>query len=120
MKAFRPGIYETCEKAVFEACPDESFDYAVMEHAQGVVVVPMNAYWNDAGGFAALWEVSEQDGSGNAFIGDVKSVDTKNSLVFDEGRLVRTMGVEGLVIVNTKDTVPVVNKDEFQKSKRNR
>lgn len=134
LKAFRPDIYEACEKAVqvqnndmdfvrvdkeaFEACPDESVDYAVMEHTKDAVVVPMAANWNDVGGFAALWEVSEQDENGNAFIGDVKSVDTKNTLVFGEDKLVTTVGVEDLVIVNTKDAVLVAHKDESQKVKQ--
>ncbi|ESP95114.1 mannose-1-phosphate guanylyltransferase/mannose-6-phosphate isomerase [Pseudoalteromonas luteoviolacea] len=133
LKAFRPDIYSACEKAVevqnsdmefvrvdkdaFEACPDESIDYAVMEHTQDAVVVPMDAGWNDVGGFAALWEVSEKDENGNAFIGDVKSVDTKNTLVFGEDKLVSTVGVEDLVIVNTKDAVLVAHKNESQKVK---
>ncbi|MBQ4838279.1 MULTISPECIES: mannose-1-phosphate guanylyltransferase/mannose-6-phosphate isomerase [Pseudoalteromonas] len=133
LKAFRPDIYSACEKAVevqnsdmdfvrvdkaaFEACPDESIDYAVMEHTKDAVVVPMDAGWNDVGGFAALWEVSEKDENGNAFIGDVKSVDTKNTLVFGEDKLVSTVGVEDLVIVNTKDAVLVAHKNESQKVK---
>ncbi|EHY1013760.1 TPA: mannose-1-phosphate guanylyltransferase/mannose-6-phosphate isomerase [Vibrio vulnificus] len=133
LKAYRPDIYEACEKAVqvqnndmdfvrvdkdaFEVCPDESVDYAVMEHTQDAVVVPMNANWNDVGGFAALWEVSDQDENGNAFVGDVKSVDTKNTLVFAKDKLVTTVGVEDLVIVNTKDAVLVAHKDESQKVK---
>ncbi|EGR0072336.1 mannose-1-phosphate guanylyltransferase/mannose-6-phosphate isomerase [Vibrio vulnificus] len=134
LKAFRPDIYEACKKAIqiqnndmdfvrvdkdaFEACPDESVDYAVMEHTKDAVVVPMDASWNDVGSFAALWEVSERDENGNAFIGDVKSVDTKNTLVFGEDKLVTTVGVEDLVIVNTKDAVLVAHKDESQKVKQ--
>ena len=130
LKAFRPDIYEACEKAIkvqsndldfirvdkteFEACPDESIDYAVMEHTKDAVVVPMDAGWSDVGGFAALWEVSEQDANGNAFKGDVKAVDTKNTLVFGEDKLVATVGVKDLIIVNTKDAVLVAHKDKSQ------
>jgi len=133
LKAFRPDIYESCEKAIksqnndldfirvdkiaFEACPDESIDYAVMEKTKDAVVVPMDAGWSDVGGFAALWEVSAKDGNGNAFTGDVKAVDTKNTLVFGEDKLVATVGVEDLVIVNTKDAVLVAHKNESQKVK---
>jgi mannose-1-phosphate guanylyltransferase len=133
LKAFRPDIYAACEKAIqvqnddmdfirvdkaaFKACPDESIDYAVMEHTQDAVVVPMEAGWSDVGGFAALWEVSEQDENGNAFKGDVKAVDTKNTLVFGEDKLVATVGVEDLVIVNTKDAVLVAHKDKSQEVK---
>ncbi|KDC54838.1 MULTISPECIES: mannose-1-phosphate guanylyltransferase/mannose-6-phosphate isomerase [unclassified Pseudoalteromonas] len=130
LKTFRPDIYEACEKAIkiqsndldfirvdkteFEACPDESIDYAVMEHTKDAVVVPMDAGWSDVGGFAALWEVSARDENGNAFKGDVKAVDTKNTLVFGEDKLVATVGVENLVIVNTKDAVLVAHKDQSQ------
>lgn len=133
LKAYRPDIYDACEqamqvqnddmdfvrvdKAAFEACPDESVDYAVMEHTKDAVVVPMDAGWSDVGGFAALWEVSEHDENGNAFSGDVKAVDTKNTLVFGEDKLVATVGVEDLVIVNTKDAILVAHKDESQKVK---
>ncbi|WP_352283725.1 mannose-1-phosphate guanylyltransferase/mannose-6-phosphate isomerase [Pseudoalteromonas sp. Q18-MNA-CIBAN-0097] len=133
LKAFRPDIYAACEKsmqiqnddmdfvrvdkAAFEACPDESVDYAVMEHTKDAVVVAMDAGWSDVGGFAALWEVSKQDENGNAFTGDVKAVDTKNTLVFGEDKLVATVGVEDLVIVNTKDAVLVAHKNESQKVK---
>ncbi|GHY15078.1 mannose-1-phosphate guanylyltransferase/mannose-6-phosphate isomerase [Vibrio cholerae] len=130
LKAYRPDIYSACElamraqnndidfiridKPAFEACPDDSIDYAVMEHTNDAVVVPMDAGWSDVGGFAALWEVSAKDDDGNVFNGDVKSVDTKNTLVFGGNKLVTTVGVEDLVIVNTKDAVLVAHKDQSQ------
>jgi len=133
LKAFRPDIYAACGKAMqnqsndldfirvdkelFEACPDESVDYAVMEHTKDAIVVPMDAGWSDVGGFAALWEISPKDRNGNAFSGDVKAIDTKNTLVFGEDKLVATVGVEDLVIVNTKDAVLVAHKNESQKVK---
>ena len=133
LNAFRPDIYDACEKAMqlqnndmdfvrvdkaaFELCPDESIDYAVMEQTNDAVVVPMDAGWSDVGGFSALWEVSAQDENGNAFKGDVKAVDTKNTLVFGEDKLVATVGVEGLVIVNTKDAILVAHKDKSQQVK---
>ena len=133
LKTHRPDIYNACEKSMqnqnndldfirvenesFEACPEESIDYAVMEQTKDAVVVPIDAGWSDVGGFAALWEVSEQDENGNVFKGDVKAVDTKNTLVFGEDKLVATVGVEDLVIVNTKDAVLVAHKNESQKVK---
>lgn len=130
LKSYRPDIYAACElamqvqnndrdfiridKAAFEACPDDSIDYAVMEHTKDAVVVPMDAGWSDVGGFAALWEISAKDADGNVFNGDVKSVDTKNTLVFGSNKLVTTVGVEDLVIVNTKDAVLVAHKDQSQ------
>jgi len=135
LKQHNPEIYNACVKAMqvqnpdmdfvrvdkeaFEACPDDSIDYAVMEPlcAQNngdVVVVPMDAGWNDVGGFAALLEVSEQDEDGNVFTGDVESVNTQNTLVMSDDKLVTTVGVKDLVIINTKDAVLVAHKDEAQ------
>ena len=130
LKEFRPDILSVCEKAIkvqssdmdfmridegaFIECPDESIDYAVMEQTNDAIVIPMDAKWNDIGGFSALWEVSPKDNNGNAFTGDVKSVNTKNSLVFSEDKLVTTVGIEDLVIINTKDTVLVAKKSESQ------
>lgn len=133
LKAFRPDIYKACEKAIrvqdndlefirvdkaaFEACPDESIDYAVMEHTEHAVVVPMDAGWSDVGGFSALWDVAEKDENGNAFEGDVVSVDTGNCLVRGDEKLIATVGVQDLVIVNTKDAILVAHKDKAQEVK---
>jgi len=138
LKDFRPDIYTACQQsmqgqavdndfvrvdvAAFTACPDESIDYAVMEplckQANGdVVVVPLDAGWNDIGGYSALWQVSDQDDQGNVFKGDVKAVDTKNSLIMGEDRLIATVGVEDLVIVDTKDALLVAHKDKAQEVK---
>lgn len=133
LKNCRPDIYSACalamqvqnndsdfiriDKAAFEVCPDDSIDYAVMEHTKDAVVVPMDAGWSDVGGFAALWEVLGKDADGNVFNGDVKAVDTKNTLVFGGNKLVTTVGVENLVIINTKDAVLVAQKDQSQQVK---
>jgi len=135
LKAHNPVIYKSCLKAMevqnsdmdfvrvdkeaFMACPDDSIDYAVMEPlcAQNngdVVVVPMDAGWNDVGGFSALLDVSYQDDNGNSFSGDVEAVNTQNSLVITEDKLVATVGVKDLVIINTKDAVLVAHKNEAQ------
>ena len=139
LNTFNPDIVTACSKAMaqqthdmdfvridkdaFMQCPDDSIDYAVMEplcqseNANDVVVVPMDAGWNDVGGFDALWQVSEKDNEGNAFQGDVKSVGTKNSLVISQDKLVATIGVEDLVIINTKDAVLVAHKNQAQNVK---
>lgn len=134
LKQHRPDIYEACKQAItveendldfiridkkiFETCPDDSIDYAVMEKTSQAVVVPMDADWNDVGGFAALWEVTEKDPQGNALDGDVICIDTKNTLVEAGEKLIATVGVEDLVIVNTKDAVLVAHKDKTQDVKK--
>lgn len=127
LKQYRGDIYTACEKAMagehkdldfvrldeaaFAACPDDSIDYAVMEQTDEAVVVPLDCGWSDVGGFAALWKVSEKDADGNACRGDVSQVASKNCLVLGEDRLVATIGIEDLVVVDTKDTVLVAHRD---------
>ncbi|MCG9697104.1 mannose-1-phosphate guanylyltransferase/mannose-6-phosphate isomerase [Shewanella sp. Isolate11] len=133
LEKFRPDIYAACKNSIqvqkcdldfirvdrvaFEACPDQSIDYAVMEHTHDAVVIPLDAGWSDVGGFPALLEVSPQDENGNAFKGDVKAVDTKNTLVVSEDKLVATIGLEDLIIVNTKDAVLVAHQEKAQEVK---
>ncbi|MDF2155709.1 mannose-1-phosphate guanylyltransferase/mannose-6-phosphate isomerase [Vibrio sp. CAU 1672] len=98
----------------FMACPDDSVDYAVMEKTDKAVVVPMDANWSDVGSWSALWEVSNKDASGNALRGDVLIENTSNSYVYSQNKLVATVGVEDLVVVETKDAVLVAHKDKVQ------
>lgn len=107
------------KKAAFEACPDNSIDYAIMEplsrdEPQSVVVVPLAAGWNDVGGFAALWQVSGKDEQGNCHQGDVWSQNSQNCYVRSEQQLVATVGVQDLVVISTKDAVLVAHKDQAQ------
>ena len=134
LKAFRPDIYNACEQAMkdteadldfvridkdaFAACPDESIDYAVMEKTADAVVVPMDAGWNDIGSWSSLWDVSEKDANGNAIVADAITLDTTNSYIRGDDRLVATIGVDDLVIVDTKDALMVVAKDRVQDVKK--
>ena len=86
-------------QAIFEQCPSDSIDYAVMEKTSKASVVPLSLAWSDVGSWDALWDVSVKDEMGNAFAGDVISHDTKNCVVKSTGRMVATVGVEDLVVV---------------------
>ncbi|MCP1104993.1 mannose-1-phosphate guanylyltransferase/mannose-6-phosphate isomerase [Serratia nevei] len=102
------------DRDIFATCPDMSIDYAVMEHTQNAVVVPLNAGWSDVGSWSALWDISEKDDKGNSAIGDVMCQDTANSYVRSEHKLVATVGVENLIVVETKDAILIANKDRVQ------
>lgn len=102
------------DKAIFETCPNDSVDYAVMEKSDDVVVVPMDAGWSDVGSFSALWDVSAKDENQNAIKGDVITVDSTNNYIYAENKLVATVGVDNLVIVETKDAILVANKNKVQ------
>lgn len=126
----RPDILSACEQAVegaktdldfirvcessFTECPEDSVDYAVMEKTKDALVVPMDAGWSDVGSFSALWEVSAKDEAGNVIVGDVATDQTENSYIYAQNKLVSAVGVENLVIIETKDAVLVANKDKVQ------
>ncbi|MBU2279752.1 MAG: mannose-1-phosphate guanylyltransferase/mannose-6-phosphate isomerase [Gammaproteobacteria bacterium] len=135
LQQFRPDIYQACTAALteqtpdmdfirinkdaFMACPDDSIDYAIMEPltangSDSVVVVPLDAGWNDVGGFAALWQVAEKDANGNVLQGDVLTENSQNCFVRSEQQLIATVGVSDLVVISTKDAVLVAHKDQAQ------
>lgn len=134
LKTYRPDISNACEKAVinttydndfvrldaeaFALCPDESIDYAVMENTDDAVVVPLDAGWNDIGAWSALWEVNDKDEKGNVVVGDTILHNTVNSLVHGGERLVATVGLDNIVIVDTKDALLVASKDSVQDVKK--
>jgi mannose-1-phosphate guanylyltransferase/mannose-6-phosphate isomerase len=101
----------------FEACPDDSIDYAVMEKTQDAVIVPMDANWSDVGSWSALWEVSERDDQGNVVRGDVITRDTKDCYIQGEHKLISTIGLEHAVIVETDDAILVADKNRVQEVK---
>jgi mannose-1-phosphate guanylyltransferase len=133
LKRLQPEILEACQQAIgtierdmdfvridaakFRASPAISIDYAVMEKTDAAAVVPLDAGWNDIGSWSALWDVQERDGEGNALAGDVLPLDSRNTLVRAESRLVAVVGVEDLVVVETKDAVLVAHKDHVQNVK---
>tara|TARA_R110001592_G_scaffold66495_3_gene204213 strand:- start:9847 stop:11256 length:1410 start_codon:yes stop_codon:yes gene_type:complete len=126
----RPDILAACQQSMeqstqdmsfirinaeaFGQCPDESIDYAVMEHTSEGAMVKLDAGWSDIGSWSSLWEAEQKDHSGNSLNGDVIALDTANSLVRADSRLVATLGVNNLVIVETKDAVLIANKDRAQ------
>ena len=102
------------DEEAFRACPEESIDYAVMEHTEDAVVIPLDAGWNDIGSWSAMWDVANKDNDGNASAGDVLHHNSKNCFVHSDGRLVATVGLEDVVIVDTKDALLVAAKDSVQ------
>jgi mannose-1-phosphate guanylyltransferase/mannose-6-phosphate isomerase len=118
----RDASFVRPDRAAFEAVPAESIDYAVMEKvpASGLpmVVVPMAAGWNDLGAWDAVWQVLPKDAAGNASLGDVVSEDCRDTLVHANGRLVATVGLNDMVVVETADAVMVSTRARSQDVKR--
>ncbi|MFO1146969.1 MAG: mannose-1-phosphate guanylyltransferase/mannose-6-phosphate isomerase [Alsobacter sp.] len=99
------------DEAAFSASPKISIDYAVMERTERAAVVPLSCGWSDVGTWSSVWQVSEQDGSGNATRGRVRLLGTSNSLVQSDDQLTCVVGLEDVVVVTTKDAVLVSSKE---------
>ncbi|MGL1831440.1 UNVERIFIED_CONTAM: mannose-1-phosphate guanylyltransferase/mannose-6-phosphate isomerase [Acinetobacter sp. HSTU-ASm16] len=106
------------DKDAFKQCRSESIDYAVMEQTQDAVVVPLDANWNDVGSWSALWDIQNKDDQGNVIQGDVITVKSQNNYVFSESRLVSLLGVDNLVVIETKDAILVADKSKVQDIKK--
>ncbi len=86
-----------------------SIDHGVMEGAKSVAVVPVACGWSDIGSWNATGSIIDADATGNITLGRVVLVDTKESIVYaEDGHVVGVVGVEGLVVVHTKDATLVV------------
>jgi len=124
LEKHEPEIYEKIENKTFDeilenfkSMPDISIDYAVMEKTDKAVVLPIDITWSDVGSWDAFYEVMKKDGNGNVKLGNVIDIDTKDSLVVANKRVVSTVGVEDLMIVETDDVLLVARKGEGQKVK---
>lgn len=133
LRRHRPDIAAACEGAYgkgrrdldfmrvdesgFAACPSDSIDYAVMEKTGDAVVVPLAAGWSDVGAWSSVWEVGAQDSAGNVLQGDVIPHATRDSLLIAKHRLLATVGLQDVIVVETADAVLVAHKDRAQEVK---
>lgn len=132
--AFRPDIWTATEAAyqaatsdlsglympleLYAAIPSTSIDYAIMERAGDIAMVPAGFRWNDLGSWQSLLDVSPSDKQGNVIIGDVVAIDCKNSYIRSDGRLLSAIGVENLAIVSTADATFVAPVSHSQHVKK--
>jgi mannose-1-phosphate guanylyltransferase/mannose-6-phosphate isomerase len=138
LKEFRPDILDATQKAwqqktidqadgtqfvrpnkeLFTGIPSESIDYAVIEKCPGsdyqIKMVELNAGWNDLGAWDAVWQVGNKDTQGNVVSGDVLLSDTTNSLVHASTRLVSTVGLDNVIVIETADAVLVAHRSQTQ------
>ncbi|OOE33278.1 mannose-1-phosphate guanylyltransferase/mannose-6-phosphate isomerase [Salinivibrio kushneri] len=130
LEKFRPDIMTAVKKAYdgatcdldfirpdmgcFMECPEESIDYAVMENTNDAVVVPLDAGWSDVGSWSSLWEVSKKDQHENIIRGDVLAENSSRCYINAPERLIAAVGVEDLIIVDTKDALLVAHRKKVQ------
>jgi mannose-1-phosphate guanylyltransferase/mannose-6-phosphate isomerase len=98
----------------FVAAPAISIDYAVMEHTDHAVVIPLDAGWNDLGSWAAMWDIVAADEVGNVVVGDVVVEGTTSSYVRACGRLVAVVGLQDVIVVDTPDALLVCSREAAQ------
>lgn len=119
LKAAQKGTTDTytfaeLDASSFAEAEKVSIDYAVMEKADNIAVVRGDFGWNDVGSWNALADFTTPDEDGNRTIGDVTAINTKNSYISSEDRLVGTVGVDNLIVVDTADALLVANRDHVQ------
>ncbi len=102
----------------FEEMPDISIDYAVMENSKKLAMVPLGCDWRDVGSWEAVYAISEKDENGNYLMGNVIDLDSKDSMVYSTSKLITTIGLENVVVVETEDAVLVCDRERSQDVKK--
>jgi len=134
-----PAILSACEKAyaegkeeldfyriddvAFTACPSDSIDYAVAEKMVSdsktkAAVVRLDAGWSDVGAWAELWNIGDKDNNGNVMQGDVVAINSEDSMLISQQRLIAAVGLKDIVVVETADAILVSHRDQVQDVKQ--
>ena len=130
LKTFEPRMYEACAAAhqnascdldfkrvdsdAFNESPALSVDYAIMERLENINVIPYVGDWSDVGAWDAVASLANQDKAGNAIQGDVTLIDSTNTLIRSESRLVTGIGLKNMVVIETRDAVLVADGNKTQ------
>ncbi|MDR2077298.1 MAG: mannose-1-phosphate guanylyltransferase/mannose-6-phosphate isomerase [Desulfovibrio sp.] len=130
LAAFAPPVHDACRllwrerrqdldflrfpREAFARCPSISVDYAVMEHTRAACMVPLTASWHDLGSWESFYDTGDKDADGNVRVGDVLCRDTRDSYLHASHRLLATVGVSGLSVVETADAVLVAGRGSGQ------
>jgi len=117
-KADKHGPNVELDAPTFSTLTDISIDYAVMEKSANVAMVPGTFGWSDVGSWSAVSELVRPDANGNRVIGEAVMLDTENTFVRAENRLVAAVGTRNLVIVDTPDALLVADRDRSQDVKQ--
>lgn len=102
----------------WQALQNETIDYAIMEKAERVAVIPLHVGWNDVGSWAALFDLMEHDESNNAVRGEHIGVDTRSTFIYSDKRLIATIGLENMIIIDTQDALLICPQDRAQDVKK--
>lgn len=103
---------------IFDKMPNISIDYSVMEKSKKIALIPIDCGWNDLGSWNAIFDVSQKDENNNYFVGNVVDIDSKNSMVYSTSKLVTTIGLDNLAVIETEDAVLVADKNKTNDVKK--
>lgn len=95
----------------FEKCPEISIDYAVMEHARNLMLVPTDMQWRDLGSWDALAGIFRKDKDGNRVTGNPALISSKGNIVFSDNKLVSLMGIDDCIVINSEDAILVAKQN---------
>jgi len=102
----------------FMQMPDVSIDYGIMERAERIYVIPCKFGWDDVGSWNALDRINDRDDNGNVIRGNILNIDTKRCIIeSNNGKLVATLGIEDLIVVDTEDVTLICSKEKAQEMK---
>jgi len=108
------GIFQRLNDAYFAQCPSISVDYGVMEQTRHAAVIPLPVTWSDIGSWNSWQDYHATDERGNVQVGDVVLYNSDNSLVHSTSRLVTTLGIQDLMVIETADAVMVGHRSQAQ------
>ena len=114
-QAVREGYRLLPGADAFARVRPQSIDHAIMEKAERIATVPVEMGWSDVGSWDALYEAGERDADGNVAAGEVLALDTRNSLLRSDGPQIVAIGLEGLVVVATRDAVLIAPRGQTQR-----
>ena len=126
VKKFMPGIYNTVMQfknkkdfsRLWHKLPSISIDYAIMEKTKRMALLPADCGWIDLGSWEAVVDIAKKDKNGNIFRGKYIDIGSKNTLVWSDKRLITTLGLNNIIIVDTEDALIVCRKDMSQDVKK--
>lgn len=126
IRSFTPRVYGMLAKAlgkdgikkIWQRMPSISVDYAIMEKTRKAVLLPADYGWMDLGSWQAIVEVMKKNKQNNIFRGNCIDIGSKNTLSWSTQRLVATVGLDGIIVVDTKDALLVCALDKAQEVKK--
>ena len=116
--AFASVEYEKVLESEFSKFENVSIDYGIMEKSKNIFTIPANFGWDDVGNWTSLENFNKTDENGNVIQGDIITVDTDHSVVIGNKKLIATVGIEDLVIVDSDDALLICNKNSAQNIKK--